>query len=120
MKQSFALAAFAGVAFAGPAGGNSAYGLGNKLDNDPAFADFASKYNKDIRDAATYAKKLARFHTNQGIVNDVNRKADESGDPLALRLDINWTADLEPEEYAKLLGLKEKNGTAVSMEPTEC
>ena len=121
MNKSFAIAALAGVTLAGPDG--RAWGLGNKLDNDPEFANFASKFNKDIRDAAHYAKKLERFHLNQSKINDVNRMADEIGNPKALRLEMNWTGDLEPEEYVKLLGLVDKDipaGKKAVMEPTEC
>ena len=105
MQHTFAIALMAGAASAGPTNG---FGLGasgqNKLQNDPEFLDFAAKYNKDVRDLGAFERKQNRYHKNKNEINDHNNKQTGKG-PRALRLAVNWTADLEPEEYLNLLGL---------------
>lgn len=44
------------------------------------------------------------FHKAQSVIDAQNRKADESGDPMALRLKMNFTGDMTAEEYEKMLG----------------
>lgn len=103
MKASFALAAFIGVAAAGP----HRLGMtrGGKLGEDPKFLSYVSKYNKNVTDAATFSRKQNRYHANDNIIAEHNRKAARSSDPDALILAHNWTSDLEPAEYQQLLGL---------------
>ena len=49
MKQSFAIAAVAGLAAAAPASSHHNNRPNGKLGNDPMFLEYASRYNKDIR-----------------------------------------------------------------------
>lgn len=108
MSKTFAIALAAGAASAAP--GNPMTGFGgitagqNKLHNDPEFLNFAAKYNKDVRDTAQFERKQERYHKNKNEINDHNKKQNGKGE-RALRLAVNWTADLEVEEYQQLLGL---------------
>ena len=74
---------------------------------DYAFLQFVSTYNKDTKDAATFIKKKNRFCKSDEIIQQHNLKTKQTlgDDPDALVLGHNWTSDLEPEEYQQLLGL---------------
>jgi len=105
MKQSFAIAAVAGLAAAAPASSHHNNRPNGKLGNDPMFLEYASRYNKDIRNPATFTLKQQNYHASESKIQSQNRKADESGDPNALRLAHNFTSDMSTDEYLSLLGL---------------
>ena len=44
------------------------------------------------------------YHNNANEINRINR-AGSSSDPTALKVKMNWTGDLTPEEYGKLISL---------------
>lgn len=60
MKLSFALAALIGAALAGP--GNLRTGL-DKRRNDPKFLEFASRFNRDVREPLEFDRRQANFRS---------------------------------------------------------
>lgn len=110
MNKTFSIALILGAASAAPGGSKGrAIGLGaqDKRYDDPEFLGFAAKYNKDVRDLGTFQQRQDRFHANQNEINAHNNRQLGKG-PRALRLAVNWTADLEREEYLELLGLDQE------------
>ena len=101
MKALFVVAALIGVAAAGPNQGR----YGSYLVGDTKFLSYCSKYNKNMTDTATYTRRQHRYHLNDTVIAEHNRKAARSSDPDVLILGHNFTSDLEPEEFKKLLGI---------------
>jgi C1A family cysteine protease len=66
-----------------------------------------------VRDSRTFAKKQARYHTNDTIIADHNRKNAHNHDPNTLVLGHNWTSDMEPEDYLGMLGLKSNSHNSI-------
>lgn len=114
MNKTFSIALILGAASAAPGGSKGrAIGLGaqDKRYDDPEFLGFAAKYNKDVRDLGTFQQRQDRFHSNQNAINAHNNRQQGKGS-RALRLAVNWTADLETEEYLELLGLDKEAAEA--------
>ena len=101
MKSTFALIALIGAVSAGP---RSSVRHGGKLADDPKFLSYCSKYNKNVSDTRTFERKQRRYHMNDTVIADWNRQHAHSTDPNTLVLGHNFTSDMEPEEYQKLLG----------------
>ena len=71
MYQSFVLAAISATLIqAAPGRGGAARAA--KKKNDLKFQAFASKYNKDISDTATFALKQERYHATDAMINAKN------------------------------------------------
>ena len=109
MKQSFAIAAVAGLASAAPSSSHHSTRPSGKLGNDPAFLEYASRYNKDIRDPVSFTLRQQNYHHAESTISAQNRIADASGDPNALRLGHNFTSDMTRDEYLGLLGLDSRS-----------
>ena len=109
MKQSLAIAAVAGLAAAAPSNTHHSNRPSGKLGNDPAFLEYASRFNKDIRDPVSFTLRQQRYHAAESTISAQNRIADESGDPNALRLGHNFTSDMTRDEYLGLLGLDQQS-----------
>ena len=101
MKSTFALIALIGAVSAGPLGMTRNEG---KLADDPKFLQFCSKYNKNPTDSRSFSRKQRRYHLNDTVIAEHNRKHAHDTNPNTLVLGHNWTSDLEPEEYRALLG----------------
>jgi hypothetical protein len=104
MKSTFALLALIGAVSAGPLGSERNQRNSGKLGDDPKFLQFCSKYNKNMTDSRSFSIKQRRYHLNDTIISDFNRKHEHDTDPNTLVLGHNWTSDLEPEDYMKMLG----------------
>ena len=104
MKSTFALIALIGAVSAGPLGSIRDSRQGGKLADDPKFLQYCSKYNKNMTDSRSFARKQRRYHLNDTIIEEHNRKHAHDTNPNKLVLGHNWTSDLEPEDYMKMLG----------------
>ena len=104
MSKSFTISLLFASALAAP--GNLHGGLNGlgKLGGDPAFNDFNAQFNKGPSSVGDYLQRQQIFHANQNTINQHNRGVNQN-DPSALKLKMNWTGDLTPEEYAQLITL---------------
>ena len=112
MKQSFAVAAFAGMVAAAPSSSHHSNRPEGKLGNDPAFLEYASRFNKDIRNPGAFTVRQQRYHDSESKIQAQDRIADASGNPKALRLGHNFTSDMTTDEYLGLLGLDQAAANA--------
>merc|ERR1712060_715804 len=112
MKQSFAVAALAGMVAAAPSSSHHSNRPEGKLGNDPAFLEYASRFNKDIRNPGAFTVRQQRYHDSESKIQAQDRIADASGDPNALRLGHNFTSDMTTDEYLGLLGLDQAAANA--------
>ena len=58
------------------------------------FLTFVAQNNKSYTSEQEFSLRQARFNEARSVVSAQNLKADSSGDPMALRLAVNFTADL--------------------------
>ena len=119
MKSTFALIALIGAVYAGPLGTVRDQRRGGKLAEDPKFLSYCSKYNKNMSDTRSFERRQRRYHLNDTIIADYNRKHAHDTDPDKLVLAHNFTSDFEPEEYQKLLGRRgpEPNNSLIEDRP---
>ena len=119
MKSTFALIAMIGAVSAGPLGTVRDSRRGGKLADDPKFLSYCSKYNKNVSDSRTFERRQRRYHLNDTIIADYNRQHAHDTDPDKLVLGHNFTSDMEPEEYQKMLGRRgpESNNSLIEDRP---
>lgn len=105
MKSAFATLAIAGVVSAGPNNGRAHGRPDGKLGNDQAFINFQGKFNKHYKSVDESSKRQDIYHKAQAAIDAQNRKTAESGNPMGLKLKMNFTGDMTPEEYHEMMGL---------------
>ena len=93
MNTTFAMTLLAGAAYAQ---------LGSK---EQRYINHNAQYNVNIRSAEEYRKRQLIFSENCDIIDETNRKADESGNPQALRLAHNFTSTMTEDELEEMMGI---------------
>ena len=75
------------------------------LGQDQRFSSHAAQYNVEIKTAEQYRERQRIFSENDAIIEETNRKADESGSSQALRLAHNFTSTMTEDEINNMMGL---------------
>ena len=76
------------------------------LGQDQRFSSHTAQYNVEIKTAEQYRERQRIFSENDAIIEETNRKADESGSSQALRLAHNFTSTMKEDEINNMMGLK--------------
>ena len=101
--KTFTVSLLAATALAGPLGTRG--GVGHHSGSDSAYDEFCARNNKSgMGSVQDYEERAQIFHNHQNEINEHNRGMGNS-DPNGLKLKMNWTGDLTPEEYDQLINL---------------
>ena len=73
-----------------------------------AFANYASKYNKNYTTMAEMVERGYNWATANDIINEVNARSQASGRVDPVKLKHNFTSDMSNEEFSQFLGRKER------------
>ena len=106
MKFTVALAAVAALAFASPPGRR---GAKDTQGDDERFLEFVAKKNKFPHSTEEFRRRKNNFLQAEGEVerlNKISKAKKDAGMKNAAEFAMNWTADLDREEYLAMLGAK--------------
>ena len=70
MKNSFALAILAALTVAAPGNLHGDDSHKAKLAGDPKYSAYAARWNKDVRDTATFTMRQANYHAANEIIEE--------------------------------------------------
>jgi len=70
MKNSFALSIMAALAVAAPGNLHEDASHKAKLAGDPKYSSYAARWNKDVRDTATFSMRQGLYHAANEIIEE--------------------------------------------------
>jgi C1A family cysteine protease len=111
MKSSISVAATASVAAA------NLNGLG--LTSGQDFMDWGGKFGKSYKSTAELLNRAKIFNNSCDEINRLNQQSQSSGRSDAAVFGHNFTSDMTPGEYQKMLGFKQPMGQAPASFPPE-